>query len=273
MSNQRKPKDFSELQFTDDFMFAIVMRKPHICKKVLEIILDLKISKIEYQKEQESIDLAANAKGIRLDVYAEDDNNTIYNIEMQASVRKNLPKRSRYYQGMIDLNHLEKGMDYTLLKKSYVIFICKTDPFAYNLPMYTFENRCVQQPEFTLADETVKIFLNASGIEGNIGKGLRKLLDYINTGIPGDEFTEELEKEIQKIRCNAKWRKDYMTLEEKYEEKLAEGLAEGFAEGFKQPILNSFKKGKTAEEILDFNDIPLEKVKEIIENFKNEQKL
>ena len=61
-------------------------------------------------------------------------------------------------------------------------------------------NRAIKNaiyPNEKIADETVKIFLNASRIEGNIGKGLRKLLDYINTGIPGDEFTEELEKEIK----------------------------------------------------------------------------
>ena len=44
--------------------------------------------------------------------------------------QKNLPKRARYYRGMIDLNILEKGKDYNQLKKSYVIFICNYDPFS-----------------------------------------------------------------------------------------------------------------------------------------------
>ena len=36
-------------------------------------------------------------------------------------LKDNLPKRMRYYQGMIDLNILEKGENYKNLKKSFVI--------------------------------------------------------------------------------------------------------------------------------------------------------
>lgn len=35
-----------------------------------------------------------------------------------------------YYQGMIDLNILEKGEDYRNLKKSYVIYICTFDQYG-----------------------------------------------------------------------------------------------------------------------------------------------
>ena len=63
---------------------------------------------------------------------------------MQASNPRNLPKRSRYYQGMIDLNLLQKGEDYNRLKKSYVIFICTEDIFQKKRAIYTFENLCIQ---------------------------------------------------------------------------------------------------------------------------------
>lgn len=55
-----------------------------------------------------------------------------------------LPKRSRYYQGMIDMNLIERGAKYKELKLSFVIFICLKDPFGYGLPVYRFENICVQ---------------------------------------------------------------------------------------------------------------------------------
>ena len=45
-------------------------------------------------------------------------------------LKDNLPKRMRYYQGMIDLNILEKGENYKNLKKSFVIFICTFDLFG-----------------------------------------------------------------------------------------------------------------------------------------------
>ena len=104
-------KSFEELEFRDDFIFGVIMRNPKYCKPFLETILGIKISGIEYPKTQETIDITANAKSVRLDVYVEDEHNTVYNIEMQVSTNKNLPKRARYYQGMIDLNNLVKGED------------------------------------------------------------------------------------------------------------------------------------------------------------------
>ena len=67
------------------------------------------------------------SKGIRLDVYVEDEAGTVYNVEIQTTDKKNLPKRLRYYQGMIDLNILNRGEDYASLRRSFVIFICTLD--------------------------------------------------------------------------------------------------------------------------------------------------
>ena len=84
----------------------------HQTNHFLERILGIKISRIEYPKSQETIDISADAKSVRLDIYVEDGKETVYNIEMQTTENRNLPKRTRYYQGMIDLNILEKGDNY-----------------------------------------------------------------------------------------------------------------------------------------------------------------
>ncbi len=56
----------------------------------------MEIDHIEYPELQKSINLDYEAKGIRLDVYVKDGNNTVYNIGMQAIDTKELPKRSRH---------------------------------------------------------------------------------------------------------------------------------------------------------------------------------
>lgn len=94
-------KAFEELQLKDDFMFSVIMRNPKLCKPFLERILGIKIRRIEYPKSQETIDLSADAKSVRLDIYVEEGKETVYNIEMQTTQNRNLPKRTRYYQGMI----------------------------------------------------------------------------------------------------------------------------------------------------------------------------
>ena len=96
----RKYKKLEELELWDDFMFGAVMSNKELCKPLLEMILQKKIKDIQYPELQKSINLQYDARSIRLDVYIEDDENTVYDIEIQATNEKNLPKRSRYYQGI-----------------------------------------------------------------------------------------------------------------------------------------------------------------------------
>ena len=118
------------------------------------MILDIKIDHIEYLESQKTIDLKVDAKSVRLDIFV-DDGKTVYNCEMQTSFFKNIPKRSRYYQGFIDMDLIEKGADYSKLKKSFVIFICTFDLFGKNGYIYTFENRCVEYTDLRLGDEAI----------------------------------------------------------------------------------------------------------------------
>lgn len=239
-------KEFEKLQLKDDFMFSIVMRNPKYCKPFLERILGVKISRIEYPKVQETIDIAANAKSVRLDIYVEDENETVYNAEMQTAKSMSLPKRSRYYQGMIDLNILEKGKSYKNLKKSFIIFICTFDLFDEGRHIYTFENRCLENLDLELGDETTKIFLNTKGTLDDVTPELRKLLDYLDGKEPCDVYTKELEKAVKSVRSNEKWRLDYMTLEMHYQEKYEQGLEQGLERGLEQGL----ERG-TAKEIVE----------------------
>ena len=90
----RKYKRLEELEIWDDFMFGAVMSNKELCKHLLEIILQKKIRDIRYTELQKTIDLQYDAKSIQLDVYVEDDLDSVYNIEIQTTNEKNLPKRS-----------------------------------------------------------------------------------------------------------------------------------------------------------------------------------
>lgn len=96
------------------------MSDKRLCKPLLESILNIKIRDIEYVDYEETIQMTIKSKGIRLDIYVEDDNNTVFNLEMQTTAYKELPKRSRYYQGVIDLNMIEKGEPYDIQTKNKV---------------------------------------------------------------------------------------------------------------------------------------------------------
>ena len=98
----KKIKTIDELTLMDDYMFAQVMRVPKHLKPLLEFILNIRIVSLELIEPQKTEKEGYSAKGVRLDLYVTDDHGIIYNIEVQTTSRKNLPKRMRYYQSTID---------------------------------------------------------------------------------------------------------------------------------------------------------------------------
>ena len=124
-------KKYEDLKFTDDFMFCkILENNPGLCKELLELILERKVGELVAVNRQQPVEITAGGKGVRFDVYAEDDKNVIYDVEMQNAKIDSISKRTRYSQGMIDLNLIERGKKYQELNRSFVIFICR---FKWNL--------------------------------------------------------------------------------------------------------------------------------------------
>ncbi|WP_290851018.1 Rpn family recombination-promoting nuclease/putative transposase [Eubacterium sp. LMAG:50] len=224
-------KKYEELDITDPFIFAKVMSEKELCKPLLENILNIKIRDIVYVDYEETIQMTAKSKGIRLDIYVEDDNNTVFNLEMQTTTYKELPKRSRYYQGIIDLNMIEKGESYDILKESYVIFICTFDFFEKGRSVYEFENVCLEDSEIKLNDGTHKIFLNTKGDKSDINKELKSLLEYFDGSEPESELTRRIDRKVIAARKNERWRREYMSLQMEMNLKYREGLKAGEEKG------------------------------------------
>ena len=203
-SNKTKAIPWEELQIKHDFLFSKVMRDKEICIALLEKLLKLKIKDIVYLEEQKAIDIEYDAKSIRLDVYVEEDNR-VFNLEMQTTDKKDLPKRSRYYQDLIDLNIIEKGAVYKELKESYVIFICTFDPFGENKAQYTFENLCVEEPSLRLKDGTRKIFFNTTSYAEAEDADIREFLKYVNGEESDNPFVKVIEDKVAKVKSSKEW--------------------------------------------------------------------
>lgn len=228
--------EYNDISFTNDFVFCTVLRENEdLCKELVELILDIKISRIANLDRHKEIDIEKDSKSVRMDVYIDGDENTVYDIEMQTSNTGNLPKRARYYQGMIDLNTIEPGDDYNLLKKTFVIFIDTFDLFGHGQFKYTFSNMCHEVSGLELGDETTKVFLNAKGTKGDITEEMRAFLRYIASGDVTDVFSAKLEEKVEAIRKSEKWSSGMMTfgmkLKEERREALKEGITQGRAEG------------------------------------------
>ena len=234
----KKIKPYEELTFSDGFMFYMVMQDKEICKGVIERLLGLKIKRLDYVNSEQTMMIDYEAKSIRLDVYAE-EKNRVFDVEVQTYDEEDIGKRLRYYQGVIDIDHLKRGDDYSKLKESVIIFIGTKDVIGRNLPRYTFSNICHENNEISLDDKSVKVIYNLKADRATLSKEERELLDFMATGCAKSNFTRKIEDVVAKLKKNEPWRKQYMTFEVFMnhmskgwkEEAHAEGLAEGLAEG------------------------------------------
>ena len=226
-------KKYDELEFTDDFMFSKIMyNNPETCKQVLELILNKHVDSIDFLNKQESQDIRYYSKGVRFDVYIENEN-TVYDIEMQVKQKDFSPKRCRYYHSMIDISQLRKGSSYQSLKESYVIFICKNgvSPIK-NEPICSYQMRCDQSSDIILSDDSHTVVVNAKTPYTSPSETVQSFLRYIRTGKADgtSPLTDELSKLVKEAKEDKRWSVEYMTLEMKEQEWRAEAKAEGRAE-------------------------------------------
>ena len=109
-------------------------------------------------------------------------------------------------------------------------------------------------------------------------------MDYLETSIPTDEFTQGLERKVEEVKRNDEWRENFVTIEQKIELEsrvarergreagLAEGrevgLAEGRAEGEEAKLLSliskKIAKGKSVAQIADECEETEDYVRELI---------
>ena len=224
---------FEELTIADDFMFCKVMQNEEICKELLEIILDVEIEKIVYHEDQKVFQETLDGKGIRLDVYVRDEKHTIYDLEMQTTNTKELPKRTRYYHSSIDRGHLESGERYNQLRDTYVIFICTFDLFEKGYGKYTFETMCKEDTNIELQDGRHTIFVNVTGVTDN--QELQEFLEYIKSGtVSNSSFIKKLDQEVKINSSNATWKEKYNMLLAREEMLREEGMQKGLQEGLKE---------------------------------------
>ena len=263
-------KKFKELEFKDAFMFAAVMEDAEICRQVLMCILGFPIREVRVHTES-TILVNPDYRGIRLDVYADDEEGSVYDVEMQTTDKGNLPKRSRCYQGQMDVAYLEPGEDFNKLPKSFVIFICTFDPFGRKRYIYTFEERCLEDGE-PLGDETRKVFLSTKGEKGDgVSEELIQFLRFVEQSenspdCEQDALAKQLSDRIAKLKRDRRMEERYMLLGELFdderrearEEGLKEGLEEGLKEGRSQllTLIKAMTADGKADELFRLEEDP-----------------
>lgn len=248
----------------NNFIFYKVMHNnPEICKELLEILLEMKLDRIEMRQEEE-VEIDYGKKGIRMDVYAYGVDKA-FNIELQTSDTGELPERARYYQGVLDVDQLNKGVEYSELKTSYVIFICIPDIFKKGLGKYSFENICKENSEVVLNDRAYKYFFIAKNYDKILNEDQKDFLRLVLSNECSSGFSNKISKMVEAAKHNTQWRKQFMEFERQMAYSFREGKAEGKAEAKEEVVVEMLKKDISPELIAECVKLPLEKVLELQE--------
>ena len=263
-------KKWQDATIQDNFVFSKTMEmNPEICRRLIEIILNIRVKKINYPEREKVIESRTDSKGIRLDVYVEDNKNRSFDLEMQIADSDNIAKRMRYYQGLIDVDKLKRGQHYSALGESYIIFICPFDRFKQGRHIYTFRERCDQDHNLQLNDGAVKIFLSTKGTLNDVSQEIKNFLDYVDSGIVSGRFVKELDAAVRVVKSNEKARLEFMTYQMAILESSLEGEERGRKEGIESVARNMIIKGRPLEEIREFTELSLEKIKELAQKVKS----
>ncbi|MCR5045985.1 MAG: Rpn family recombination-promoting nuclease/putative transposase [Treponema sp.] len=267
-----RPKSVDQLTFTDNGMFQAVLHEPGVCAELVERLLGLRIKKVEYPELEKTIAPYYISKGVRLDVYLKDVDKII-NVELQSQPQEALGKRTRYYQSMIDCDSLIKGDDYAKLKESYILFICKYDPFNngsgqnFGLSRYTFRNVCDEEKNVNLDDKCLKVMYNATAYKKERDEKVRAFLKFVCTNDPGeDEYSNNLFAAVEKLKDNEKFRQEYAAMNIHEMDLRREAKKEKAIEDAR----NFYANGVSVEIIAKSLNMTVEQVKEIVNDGESE---
>ncbi|SFI26450.1 conserved hypothetical protein (putative transposase or invertase) [Pseudobutyrivibrio sp. OR37] len=262
-------KTLQELTLLDKFLFDEVVEDRETYEALLRIILgEEELNLLTEAETEKEFRTAPWLRSIRVDVFAMDDDSTVYNTEMQKEWRDDLIKRTRYYQALIDSSLLAPGeINFNTIKNTTIIMIMPFDLFGMGKYIYTFEEVCREYPELTLGDGAKRIFINTRGHNTEDVSpefvALMKFIEYnegeeiINQSSPN---LDRIMNRVSQVKANEKvgvkymqrWEEEAIIRHEGREEGRAEGLVEGRQEAAVSNIRNLMKNMKlTAEQAME----------------------
>lgn len=254
----KESKTLQELNLTDDFLFDVATEELENCKAIIELTTGLRLKSLKWKSGQKVIHNLPGKRGVRLDFIAESEDGRIFDVEMQNRNEGNIPKRTRFYQALIDAPILKSGeRGFDKMNPLYIIIICNYDPYGKKKYCYTFDNQCKEVPGLRLGDEVTKLLLSTKG--ENKEEVSKELVDFLHhvtesneNGLPDecDERLKRLHESIREIKASADMEVEYMKMEERERIIRDEGKQIGIINGKIEAVLELLEdKGEVPEKV------------------------
>ena len=248
--NQKPKRTLQELDLLDRFLFDATMEDPKAYEALLAILFGEEIHLLTPPETEKEFRVSPLLRSIRVDVYSMDRTKRVFQTEAQKENTHNLPKRSRYYQSLMDTAMLEPGcVDFNLLKDTCIIMIAPFDLFGQGKYRYTFRMTCEESEKLELQDGAKRIFFNTKGKnKGEVSPELIELLEYMEKTTKYQEVQSQSEKiriikrRVSQVKLSEEMGVRYM---QAWEEKAMEREA-GRKEGYESGQKEGYKSGQKA---------------------------
>ena len=252
--NGQKLASFKDagVNLSDFALFLSVMKYPEAHESVLSIIMDEPDLKLARVHVEEVVLNAIGKRAIRLDAWAESEDERQFVTEMQNDTQNDdVRRRSRFYQGLLDTPILKAGKKtkYRELPSTIVTFITQEDIFGLDRAMYTFTEQREEIQGLHLGDGTKKIFLNMSSKNGRAE--LVSLLQYMKKSeldnpeiLVRDERIMNLNRIVEEVKKSEEWEDVRMSI---YSVGVEDGIERGEHQATLEMILRLLKeKGRVS---------------------------
>lgn len=246
------------MNLTDRFLFDAAMEDPEAYSAMINILLEQEIELLDRVETEKELRVSPELRAVRLDVVSMGDDKKLYYTEMQKTNTHNLKKRSRYYQGQLDVSLLEPGCkDFNKLPNTCFILVAPFDIFGKGLYRYTFEGFCKECPDLKIEDGAIRIFINTKGNNREkFTEEFLELMAYINKTTEEtaaklkSEQVKLIHKRVQQVRTSEKMGVKVMQWWEELECAKDDARAEGSVEGSAKTLIETCREfGVTNEEI------------------------
>ena len=259
-----------DLTIFHDIFMRNVFKQKECTEYVLQVIMgkrDLKVIDQVIQMDFKNL----QGRSAIMDCVALDNKGKKYDIEIQQAGENADPKRARYYSGLMDMNTIDPGEDFTSLPESYVIFITRDDTLGYDKPIYHID-RIIREVEEDFKDESHIIYVNSSRRDNTeLGRLMRDLHCKDSKDIQSSVLAQRVFelKETQKgveTMCR-EMDQIYAAGAEFGETKgLAKGVTVGELKKAKEIALKMYIQKRPVEEIASLLEVPVDTVREWVQS-------
>lgn len=243
-------KQIQAMNLFNDTFISVVFKDEGACLHLVRQLMQKPDLKIIACRTQNAIPMLIS-KSPRLDITAEDDKGTLYEIEIQRLEEPDPARRVRYYSSIMDSELLRKGATYDKLPEVYLFYLSEDDIWHGGRTVYEVQQFLSREAGLIPYDNGLHtIYVNA---EVDDGSNIAKLMQYLKTAKAGDTSQGALSKHVNYLKSPEGGREVMGEFERICREK-------GKEEGHKETALKMLKDKKPLQEIIKYSDLAKEAV-------------